>query len=105
MLCTVSGRNIIDHAAAGDCPLGKFTEATVTAQPTPKPPKPITEWPLSARIIATLRNETDKGLGDTIHRHLERFGADAMKRLYRRFTGRDCGCGDRQKRLNREFRY
>jgi len=103
MLCTIDDRNIIDHAAAGDCPLGKFTEPQAIARPST--PRPISEWPMTARIIAKLRSPEDGGIGDTIHRHLSRFGADAMTRLYTRIVGTTCGCSDRQERLNQLFRY
>jgi len=98
MLCTIDRRNIIEHAVAGECPLGKFTETQAIA-------RPISEWPMTARIIAKLRSPEDGGIGDTIHRHLSRFGADAMTRLYTRIVGTACGCSDRQERLNQLFRY
>lgn len=74
-------------------------------QAPPPQPRPVTEWPLTARILAKLRAESDAGLGDTIHRHLARFGADAMKRFYKRITGSDCGCANRQDKINRMFPY
>lgn len=62
-------------------------------------------WPLLARMVAMAKADGDTGLGDTIARNLGRFGADAMKRLYRRITGADCGCGDRQRTLNIKYPY
>ncbi len=73
----------------------------VFARPDVQPAK----WGLVARGVAMLRHEADVGLGDTIARNLQRFGADGMKRLYRRITGADCGCGDRQVALNRMYPY
>lgn len=63
------------------------------------------QWPLTARIIAKLRADSDAGLGDTIHRNLDRFGAEAMQWLYKRIIGSDCGCANRQAKLNRMFPY
>lgn len=118
--CSVDGLSVACHQALFFCPhvsgprfgskskpgrlriCGDVPEDT---QSPPTPPRPIHEWPLAARAIAALRDDSDKGLGDTIHRHLQRFGADAMTKLYRRVMGRDCGCGDRQAKLNRMFPY
>lgn len=71
----------------------------------PPPSKPIAEWPLAARLIAGLRTDADVGLGDTIARHLARFGGDAFKRIYKKLTGGECGCADRQAALNGLFLY
>lgn len=62
-------------------------------------------WPRLARWLARLRTPEDRGLGDTIARNLNRFGADAWKRLYTRITGADCGCQSRQEMLNSMFPY
>jgi hypothetical protein len=69
------------------------------------PPAAPRPWPLTARTIARLRSPEDKGLGDTVHRHLSRFGADAMKRLFVKLTGKDCGCDARQAKLNALYPY
>ena len=76
-------------------------------EPPPKrrEPLPVEQWPWFARAITQLASVEDKGLGDTIHRHLARFGADAVTKVYRRLVGKDCGCKDRQERLNRLFPY
>lgn len=101
MLCTVSGKDIIAHIESGQCPLGRFDGV----QHQPFTPKPVAEWPLSARIIAKLRGPEDKGLGDTLARNLSYIGADSMASAYEWLTGHDCGCGDRQGKLNRMFSY
>ena len=67
--------------------------------------RPVAEWPWAARMIARLRVPSDTGLGDTIHRRLDRFGGDAMARLYKKITGADCGCKHRQAKLNYLFSY
>jgi len=113
--CKLSGKDVTTHKRLAYCPLGHFGS---TVKPDgwdalpdapmpspPAPPKPIAEWPMTARIIAKLRSPEDGGIGDTIHRHLSRFGADAMTRLYTRIVGTTCGCSDRQERLNQLFRY
>jgi len=72
---------------------------------TAEPPKPVTQWPFTVRAIAMLKNDQDLGVGDTIARHLERFGSDGFKRLYKKITGIDCGCPQRQAILNSMFPY
>jgi hypothetical protein len=80
-------------------------ESNVTLPSPPCPARPISEWPFLARGIARLRTAADAGLGDTIHRNLARFGADALARFYKAITGRPCGCADRQAALNNLFPY
>lgn len=63
------------------------------------------KWPRAIRAIGKLRAAGDQGIGDTIARHLTRFGADALKSIYRQITGTDCGCSDRQAALNWMFPY
>jgi len=62
-------------------------------------------WPWAARVAVKLAVEGDAGLGDTIARLAEGFGAGWLARMYVRVTGSDCGCGTRQERLNRRFPY
>ncbi len=66
---------------------------------------PESEWPWSVRAIAKLRSPEDKGVGDTIARNLSHFGADAFKTIYKNIFSGDCGCGDRQAKLNEAFPY
>lgn len=73
--------------------------------PHAPPPRPIAEWPLRFRLVAAVRSAEDKGVGDTIARHLARFGADALKRFYKAAFGKDCGCDQRQLFLNLRFPY
>lgn len=47
----------------------------------------------------------DRGVGDTIARVIGPMGGDAFKRWYKRITGEDCGCGDRQAWLNQRYPY
>jgi hypothetical protein len=80
--------------------VGKMATAEVTSVVVPRG-----KWPLIAKIIAKMRSEEDTGIGDAIARHLARFGAEGMKRVYKRLTGSDCGCGNRQAALNQRFPY
>jgi hypothetical protein len=102
--------------AAADAKLwpgGPTSNSTGTLAPTmPASPAPVAiralpraEWPLWTLPIALMRNERDKGVGDTVARHLAALGADALKRLYTLAFNEDCGCGQRQALLNRRFPY
>ncbi len=72
---------------------------------SPPPPRPVAAWPWLARVLARLRTPEDCGLGDTVARHLDRFGGDAWKRVYEKLMGRRCPCADRQAALNAAFPY
>ena len=80
-------------------------DAAALPAATPPPPPDPSKWPLLARLVYRLRVPADRGLGDTLARHLDYFGGGAFKRLYRQLTGRECGCGDRQAALNALFAY
>jgi hypothetical protein len=73
--CLQDGRDIIEHAQAGDCPLGKH------------------EVPPS------------RGLGDTIAKVAHALGADKAAHVFERLSGRECGCGKRREKLNDIVRY
>ena len=73
--CLEDGRDIVIHAEAGDCPLGKH-------QP-----------PASA------------GLGDTIAKIASATGIDKLAQKFQKVTGRDCGCKARQEKLNEWVKY
>ncbi len=90
------------------------SDPAVLAMPEPPTPTGIAvvqspfdeaKWPLKAKVISRLRLPGEAGLGDTVARVLARFGADGMKRLYKAVTGQDCGCGDRQQKLNAMYPY
>lgn len=61
-------------------------------------------WPWYVRAITILQKEEDRGIGDTIHRNLARFGANHMIWLLKKLNI-DCGCHDRQDYLNAMFPY
>jgi hypothetical protein len=71
----------------------------------PPAPRPVSSWPFLARRLANLRDPSDRGLGDTVARHIDRLGGEWLKRFYKRLTGGDCGCADRKAALNRRFPY
>lgn len=73
--------------------------------PVPTVAAPQSSWPLLARLAARFRSDSDKGLGDTVARNLHRFGAESLASLYKKITGADCGCADRQAALNRLYPY
>lgn len=86
----------------GVCPLGRWEPAS----PAPRESgEAFANWPWLVRRVAALRAPGDRGLGDTIARHLNSLGAGALKWFHRKLTGRDCGCADRQQRLNALYPY
>ena len=68
-----------------------------------KAPIPREQWPRSVRLLERLASPSDKGIGDTIARLTGAVGGDIFKKWYKRIMKSDCGCGDRQARLNRLF--
>lgn len=118
--CTVDGVDIIHHTEADYCPYPSAprygdgvrpggwdalpkageSEAVPVQQPVPRD-----AWPLAVRVLASRGRDGERGVGDTAKRLLHRMGADGLSRLYEKVTGRDCGCGDRQERMNLMFPY
>jgi hypothetical protein len=70
--CGQSGRDIVAHAEAGNCPLGLHHQANL-GMPLP---------------------------GDIMESLAKRFGIDRLARLWERRTGRSCGCARRKERMN-----
>ena len=107
-VCTLDGITLTDHARANHCPHpdgSRYLLASPDVDPKLLAAIPRERWPLVVRAIAKLASPGDAGIGDTIHRHLDRFGADAMARLYTRIIGQDCGCDSRRARLNGMYQY
>lgn len=67
-------------------------------------PLPRAEWPIYARVVAQFRSDEDKGIGDTLARRLGGVG-ETFKKAFKTITGKDCGCGDRQRKLNHMYPY
>jgi hypothetical protein len=63
------------------------------------------DWPFLVRQAAKFKRDGDRGLGDTVARNLHKLGASAMQKVYKAAFGKDCGCGDRQERLNTKYPY
>lgn len=84
---------------------GKEKEAKSLRVPSLIEPIPRAEWPLWAKTLALLATPADKGVGDTIARTIGPVGGDAFKAWYKRLTGKDCGCGERQDALNQRYPY
>lgn len=55
-----------------------------------------------AELLEQIQNEESKGLGDTISKITE---ATGIKSLVHKLFGEDCGCDERQKRLNKLWSY
>ncbi len=70
-------------------------------------PKPIPreQWPRAARLIAWRKRDGETGVGDTLARILGNVGADGLAHWYEKITGHDCGCANRQAKLNAIFPY
>jgi len=105
MSCTISGRDVIQHAAEGNCPEGKYAgEPTVQpverAAPQPVPP---TIWPAWANLVAARATPSDIGVGSTIERELGRAGV-AFKAVLATL-GVPCGCADRRDEWNALYPY
>lgn len=62
-------------------------------------------WPRFAHWLAKAAKPEDAGLGDTAQRLAAKMGGEALKTIYRKVTGTECGCGDRQAKLNAAFPY
>lgn len=100
-------------AKKGYCPLGKFPAPgtgtkyhSVNVQKRqPSPTKPISEWPAIARAIYRRRKAGETGVGDTVARWIGKAGGEKFKAVYKRITGHDCGCANRQAALNQMFPY
>jgi hypothetical protein len=59
-------------------------------------------WPWPARKLATRREPGEIGVGDIVARIIGP-GGEVFKRVFKKITGHDCGCADRQAALN--FKY
>lgn len=107
--CTVDGRDIKEHASAGECPQDRYGKenAVRTPMPTAPPLRPVPEsdWPLAVKALALMRADGERGVGDTAARLLAHLGADSMAAAYTKLIGRDCRCGDRRERLNLLYPY
>ena len=65
----------------------------------------LREWPIWAKTVSLARSEKDKGVGDTIARTIGIVGGHKYREWFKRITGRECGCRERQDNLNKLFPY
>lgn len=63
-------------------------------------PIPRADWPPLIKAAAKLSKNTDKGIGDTLHRM---FGGDVTTELIKKLTGKTCGCSARVAWLNARY--
>lgn len=63
-------------------------------------------WPAWARLISAKKTPNEAGVGDTVARIIGAFGGDAFKMWFtKKFGELDCGCSERQDRLNAMYPY
>lgn len=99
-LCSLDGRDILNHARDGQCPEGRFAGSSAE---TPASSTPRAEWPLWASKVAEWAEPPDKGVGDTIQRKLGVCG-EAFKATLK-VLGVECGCAARQSEWNAKYPY
>jgi hypothetical protein len=88
--------DIATHAKDNTCPDGRFSLPV---------PNRASEWPRRIRLIAKFKRDGERGVGDTLARRLGAVGGEVWKKWYEHLTGTDCGCGERQARLNARYPY
>ena len=91
-------------------PESKAIRPEIKSGPIPAPPvenkqpRPVSDWPFWARLVARRKRAGEKGVGDTVQRLASRLGGEGYKRLRKRL-GIPCHCPQRQAALNAEFPY
>lgn len=65
---------------------------------------PHDEWPVWAKAVGLQCNESDAGVGDTIER-LAGAAGRTFKAMFKKLTGRPCGCAGRKLKFNRLYPY
>jgi hypothetical protein len=91
----------ISYGVCNICLTGKALPAKTSPI---NPAIPRERWSLAARIIARAAKPGEHGIGDTLARLIGPPG-EIWKRWYKRITGADCRCGDRQAKLNAMYPY
>ena len=69
------------------------------------PAVPFDQWPRWAKRLKRKAIAGEIGVGDTVKRKLTRFGGEAYKRWYKKITGHECPCTERQGWLNAKYPY
>lgn len=62
-------------------------------------------WPLWAMIVAKLKSDADKGIGDTIERIIGKDNSETFKSWYKSTFGKSCGCSGRKAQWNFAYPY
>ena len=62
-------------------------------------------WPIWATLISKRRQDGETGVGDTIQRLFSYLGADKLAHIFEHYTGKSCGCTNRQILLNQKYPY
>lgn len=99
--CRIDGKDILEHILGGQCPLEKYSGEPI--KPEPLKPIPRDRWPAWAKAVALLSDDTDIGIGDTIHRQLGKLG-EAYKTTLE-ILGVPCACDKRREEFNAVFPY
>ena len=106
-----AGTTIQEMAASGVCahPHDFFKNGQTmpkcepTAVAAPITPTPGDKWPAWVKAVEKLRDESDAGIGDTIHRQLGLLGEAYIVSLS--LLGMNCGCERRRADLNIQYPY
>ena len=107
------------HRIANNLPIGLMFEREIENQlanvlppnfvepyqPPVKFPLARELWPEWANVLAKMRNDTDKGVGDTAERVFGAFGGDRLKQWYEKLTGHKCHCKERKEAWNMQYGY
>jgi hypothetical protein len=107
-LCTVSGKDVLEHYQLASCPLNKFTKEAIEAAKAGRSscsegPIPYADWPSWARCVKVLRKPVDSGVGDSVRRLLGAHGETFKKML--KSLGVECGCSSREREWNCKYPY
>ncbi len=94
-ICSISGRDVIEHQTLTGCPLKLFEAGDEGVDPLA----------LVERDITALVYKQPEGAGDSLKALLDKFGADRAAKLFEQLTGVSCGCESRRAWLNKFWPY
>jgi hypothetical protein len=111
--------NVKKHRIANNIPIGlnfdrdveqqladNLPESQITKDnPNRSAAMPRDEWPSWVNAIAAMKNDSDKGVGDTIQRVVGPVGGDSFKRWFQTIFHKSCGCTERQEAFNNQYPY
>ena len=99
-------KDVLSHASSVDGDFYEISEESFEALKTKyRTIQPIQrdQWPIWVNAIALWHDDSDAGVGDTVHRCLGKFG-EAFKLILKKI-GIDCGCDARRDEWNQLYRY